>query len=133
MKILVTGGAGFIGSAVCRLFVAEQNATVLNVDKLTYAANLASLRPIENHPNYRFARADICDRPAIAKLLAEFMPDAVLHLAAASHVDRAIAGPGAFIKTNTGGPFGMLSPLPEYWEKLPPARPKTFRFHHVST
>src|ERR1700730_7022522 len=133
MKVLVTGGAGFIGSAVCRLFVAELGATVLNVDKLTYAANLASLLPIENHPGYSFHRADICGRAAIARLLAEFMPDAVLHLAAESHVDRSIDGPGEFIKTNIDGTFAMLTAAREYWEKLPPARAKSFRFHHIST
>ncbi len=104
----MTGGAGFIGSAVCRLFVAELGVTVLNVDKLTYAANLASLQPIENHPGYNFHRADICDRPAIARLLGEFMPDAVLHLAAELHVDRSIDGPGEFIRTNIDGTYSML-------------------------
>jgi dTDP-glucose 4,6-dehydratase len=133
MKVLVTGGAGFIGSAVCRLFVAEMNATVLNVDKLTYAANLASLKAIENRPNYRFEHADICDRARIARLFTEFMPDAVLHLAAESHVDRSIDGPGEFIKTNIDGTFSMLTAAREYWEKLPPVRAKRFRFHHVST
>jgi dTDP-glucose 4,6-dehydratase len=133
MKVLVTGGAGFIGSAVCRLFVAELQATVLNVDKLTYAANLASLRPIENHPNYRFEKADICDRSAITQLVAEFMPDAVLHLAAESHVDRSIDGPGEFIRTNIDGTYAMLEAALHYWRKLPPARAKSFRFHHVST
>ncbi|HZK91348.1 MAG TPA: dTDP-glucose 4,6-dehydratase [Stellaceae bacterium] len=133
MKVLVTGGAGFIGSAVCRLFVAELGATVLNVDRLTYAANLASLRPLENHPGYGFHRADICDRPTIAKLMREFMPDAVLHLAAESHVDRSIDGPDDFIKTNIDGTFAMLTAARSYWEKLPPARARRFRFHHVST
>jgi dTDP-glucose 4,6-dehydratase len=133
MKVMVTGGAGFIGSAVCRLFVAELGASVLNVDKLTYAANPASLRPIENHPHYSFRRADICDRAAIAALMAEFAPDAVLHLAAESHVDRSIDGPDDFIKTNIDGTFAMLTAARGYWEKLPPARAKAFRFHHVST
>ncbi|HXP05274.1 MAG TPA: dTDP-glucose 4,6-dehydratase [Stellaceae bacterium] len=133
MKILVTGGAGFIGSAVCRLFVAELGVTVLNVDKLTYAANLASLQPIENNRDYSFHRADICDRPAIARLLHEFMPDAVLHLAAESHVDRSIDGPGEFIRTNINGTYALLEAARAYWEKLPPARAKSFRFHHVST
>jgi dTDP-glucose 4,6-dehydratase len=133
MKVLVTGGAGFIGSAVCRHFVAERNATVLNIDKLTYAANLASLQPLDNHPGYTFRRADICDRPAIRELLADFMPDAVLHLAAETHVDRSIDGPGEFIKTNVDGTFALLEAARGYWEKLPPTRAKTFRFHHVST
>jgi dTDP-glucose 4,6-dehydratase len=133
MKVVVTGGAGFIGSAVCRLFVAELGATILNVDKLTYAANLASLLPIENHPGYSFHRADICDRPRIARLLADFMPDAVLHLAAESHVDRSIDGPGEFIRTNIDGTYAMLEAVRDYWEKLPPATAKSFRFHHVST
>jgi dTDP-glucose 4,6-dehydratase len=133
MKVLVTGGAGFIGSAVCRLFVAELQATVLNVDKLTYAANLTSLRPIENHPNYRFEKADICDRTAMTQLVAEFMPDAVLHLAAESHVDRSIDGPGEFIRTNIDGTYAMLEAALDYWRKLPPPRAKSFRFHHVST
>jgi dTDP-glucose 4,6-dehydratase len=133
MRVLVTGGAGFIGSAVCRHFVAERGATVLNVDKLTYAANLASLKPIENHPGYRFARADICDRPAIAALFAEFMPDAVLHLAAESHVDRSIDGPGEFIRTNIDGTYAMLEVALDYWRNLPPERARRFRFHHVST
>jgi dTDP-glucose 4,6-dehydratase len=133
MKVMVTGGAGFIGSAVCRLFVAELGASVLNIDKLTYAANPASLRQIENHPHYSFRRADICDRAAIAGLMAEFAPDAVLHLAAESHVDRSIDGPDDFIKTNIDGTFAMLTAARGYWEKLPPARARAFRFHHVST
>jgi dTDP-glucose 4,6-dehydratase len=133
MKVLVTGGAGFIGSAVCRLFVGELGATVLNVDKLTYAANLTSLRPIENHPNYSFRRADICDRAAIAELMREFMPDAVLHLAAESHVDRSIDGPDDFIRTNIDGTFSLLTAARAYCETLPPARARGFRFHHVST
>jgi dTDP-glucose 4,6-dehydratase len=133
MKVLVTGGAGFIGSAVCRLFVGELGISVLNVDKLTYAANLASLKPIENNPNYRFARADICDRPAIAALFGSFEPDAVLHLAAESHVDRSIDGPGEFIRTNIEGTYALLEAALEYWRKLPADRAGRFRFHHVST
>src|SRR5260370_12094769 len=133
MKLLVTGGAGFIGSAVCRLFAGELDATVLNVDKLTYAANLASLRPIENNPRYNFHRADIGDRPAISALLGSFAPDAILHLAAESHVDRSIDGPGEFIKTNIEGTYVLLDAALEYWRSLPAERAKRFRFHHVST
>jgi dTDP-glucose 4,6-dehydratase len=133
MRVLVTGGAGFIGSAVCRLFVAELGATVLNVDKLTYAANLGSVRSIENHREYAFRRADICDRMAIGALLHEFTPDAILHLAAESHVDRSIDGPGAFIKTNIEGTYTLLDAALEYWRGLPPDQVRAFRFHHVST
>jgi dTDP-glucose 4,6-dehydratase len=133
MKVLVTGGAGFIGSAVCRHFVAEAGVTVLNVDKLTYAANLASLRAIENHPNYAFRRADICDSAAIAALLRDFAPDAVLHLAAESHVDRSIDGPGEFIRTNIDGTYRLLDAALDYWRGLPVERARRFRFHHVST
>jgi len=133
MKLLVTGGAGFIGSAVCRLFVGELGATLVNVDKLTYAANLASLKPIENNPRYTFHRADIGDRPTIAALLGSFAPDAILHLAAESHVDRSIDGPGEFIKTNIEGTYVLLDAALEYWRSLPAERAKRFRFHHVST
>ena len=133
MQILVTGGAGFIGSAVCRLFVGELGARVLNVDKLTYAANLDSLRDIEGHPHYAFSRADICDRKALAALFREFDPDAVLHLAAESHVDRSIDGPAEFIKTNVEGTYCVLEASLAHWRRLPAARAAQFRFHHVST
>src|ERR1700687_5721822 len=133
MKVLVTGGAGFIGSAVCRLFVGELGAAVLNVDKLTYAANLASLRPIENDPAYALPPADIGDRPAIAALLGSFAPDAILHLAAESHVDRSIDGPGEFIQTNIAGTYALLEAPLDYWRGLPTERRLRFRFHHVST
>jgi dTDP-glucose 4,6-dehydratase len=132
-KVLVTGGAGFIGSAVCRLFVAELGAAVLNVDKLTYAANLASLRAIENHPHYAFRQADICDGPAMSALLREFAPDAVLHLAAETHVDRSIDGPTQFVRTNVEGTYALLEAALDYWKGLPTARAAAFRFHHVST
>src|SRR5215469_4075260 len=108
MRVLVTGGAGFIGSAVCRLFVGEFGATVLNVDKLTYAANLASLRAVEGDARYAFRRADICDRAPMAQIFREFDPDAVLHLAAESHVDRSIDGPAQFIRTNIEGTYSLL-------------------------
>ena len=133
MKILVTGGAGFIGSAVCRLFVGEFGATVLNVDKLTYAANPESLNPVADNPRYRFCRADILDRKLIAELLHGFAPDAVLHLAAESHVDRSIDGPGEFIRTNIEGTYALLEAALDYWRGLPPERAARFRFHHVST
>src|SRR6202040_4424047 len=133
MRVLVTGGAGFIGSAVCRLLVGEFDATVLNVDKLTYAANLTSLRAIEGHPRYAFRRADICDREAISDTFREFDPDAVLHLAAESHVDRSIDGPAAFIATNIEGTYVLLETALAYWQQLPAKRAKRFRFHSVST
>ena len=133
MKVLVTGGAGFIGSAVCRLFVGELNVTVLNVDKLTYAANLSSLRPVESNPRYIFRRADICDRQMIDTLFGEFDPDAVLHLAAESHVDRSIDGPADFIKTNVEGTCILLEAALAHWRRLPAKRAARFRFHHVST
>jgi dTDP-glucose 4,6-dehydratase len=133
MKILVTGGAGFIGSAVCRLFVGEFGASVLNVDKLTYAANPASLKPVADDPRYRFHCADILDRPAIAALLRGFAPDAILHLAAESHVDRSIDGPGEFIRTNIEGTYALLEAALDYWRSLPAEQAARFRFHHVST
>src|SRR4051794_35846341 len=133
MKILVTGGAGFIGSAGCRLFVGEFRATVLNGGKLTYAANPESLKPIAANPRYRFCRADILDRDRIAGLLRDFMPDAILHLAAESHVDRSIDGPGAFIRTNIDGTYALLEAALDYWRDLEPERAARFRFHHVST
>src|SRR5271155_262410 len=122
MKVLVTGGAGFIGSAVCRLLGGELGAGGLNVDKLTYAANLASLKPIENSPSYAFHRADIADSAAIAALLGSFAPDAILHLAAESHVDRSIDGPGEFIKTNIEGTYVLLEAALGYWRSLPADR-----------
>jgi dTDP-glucose 4,6-dehydratase len=133
MRVLVTGGAGFIGSAVCRLLVGEMNATVLNVDKLTYAANLASLRTIDGDARYAFRQADICDRATMAQLLREFDPDAILHLAAESHVDRSIDGPAQFIKTNIEGTYRLLEAALAHWRQLSPSRAARFRFHHVST
>src|SRR5215216_7890259 len=133
MKILVTGGAGFIGSAVCRLLVGEIGAAVLNLDKLAYAANLDSLKPVENDPRYRFHQGDIGDRAGVAGLLRVFQPDAVLHLAAESHVDRSIDGPGEFIHTNIVGTFTLLQEARRYWTGLEAPHKERFRFHHVST
>jgi dTDP-glucose 4,6-dehydratase len=133
LKVLVTGGAGFIGSAVCRLLVGTLGASILNLDKLTYAANLESLRAIAQEPGYRFRQADICDREAVAGALGAFEPDAVLHLAAESHVDRSIDGPAPFIRTNIEGTFALLEASLAYWRGLPADRARRFRFHHVST
>ena len=131
-KVLVTGGAGFIGSAVCRRLVGE-GATVLNLDALTYAGNLQSLAAIDNAPNYRFARVDICDRRAVTEAFETFAPDHVIHLAAESHVDRSITGSDAFIQTNVVGAFSMLEAARAYWQALPGPRRDAFRFLHVST
>jgi len=133
MRILVTGGAGFIGSAVCRMIVQDTSHSVVNVDKLTYAANLASLAPVSGSNRYGFHRVDICDRDALSAVFAEAEPDAVLHLAAESHVDRSIDGPGEFIQTNVVGTFTLLQVARAYWERLPDARRDGFRFLHVST
>jgi len=131
-NVVVTGGAGFIGSAVCRHLVGL-GVNVLNVDKLTYAGNLMSLRAVDNARNYRFARIDICDRPAIADALRDFEPDHVIHLAAESHVDRSIDGGDAFVRTNVLGTFSMLEAARAYWSGLSGGKRDGFRFLHVST
>lgn len=133
MKILVTGGAGFIGSAVVRHIINNTNDTVLNVDKLTYAGNLESLISIENNPRYQFAQADICDAVAMTKLFNEFQPDLVMHLAAESHVDRSIDGPSAFIQTNIVGTYNLLEVARSYWQNLTDDQKAIFKFHHIST
>jgi len=133
MRILVTGGAGFIGSAVCRHLVADLGHEALNVDALTYAGNLASLTSIQNHPGYRFAKADIRDRAEMDRLFAEFRPEGVMHLAAESHVDRSIASSGDFVETNITGTFVMLEAARAYWSGLPAQEKVAFRFLHVST
>ena len=132
-KILITGGAGFIGSAVIRQLIAETAATVINVDKLTYAGNLQSLAAIANSPRYRFEHVDICGAAEVARLFREHQPDAVMHLAAESHVDRSISGPAAFIETNIVGTYTLLENAREYWSGLPAERKSAFRFHHIST
>ena len=133
MRIIVTGGAGFIGSAVCRHLVGEIGATVLNIDKLTYAGNLASLRELDGHPGYHFLQADICDRAAMDEAFAGFRPDGVMHLAAESHVDRSITGSDAFIQTNIVGTFTLLEAARAYWSGLAGDARHDFRFLHVST
>lgn len=158
-RVLVTGGAGFIGSAVCRYLVNEKKVSVLNVDKLTYAGNTESLKEISGDPLYQFEQADICDQSKIADLFADFQPDTVMHLAAESHVDRSIDGPSAFIETNIVGTYNMLACALEYWRTLQksedssqkssaakqtpdlrspssgnlPPKASDFRFHHIST
>ncbi|MFZ5705440.1 MAG: dTDP-glucose 4,6-dehydratase [Pseudomonadota bacterium] len=133
MRILVTGGAGFIGSALIRHLIGETTHEVLNLDKLTYAGVLSSLAPVGNSPRYRFVQGDICDAEIVRKLLAEFRPDVVAHLAAESHVDRSIDGPGAFIQTNVVGTYTLLDQTLAYWRGLEPEAREAFRFHHIST
>jgi len=133
MNILVTGGAGFIGSALCRHLVGQGEHRVINLDKLTYAGNLASLASIADRSNYRFVQADIGDQPKVLSLLNSERIDLIVHLAAESHVDRSIDGPSAFIETNIVGTFKLLSAALDYWRGLPPAAKERFRFHHVST
>ena len=133
MKILVTGGAGFIGSAVVRHIINNTQDSVVNVDKLTYAGNLESLADISDSERYAFVQADICDRNAMDKIFVEFQPDAVMHLAAESHVDRSISGPAEFIETNIVGTYTLLEAARAYWSQLDKNRQSGFRFHHIST
>lgn len=132
-KVLITGGAGFIGSAVIRHLMAESDAVVVNVDKLTYAANPASLAGVAADPRYMFEQADICDQHRMAQLLERHRPDAIMHLAAESHVDRSIDGPGAFIMTNVVGTYALLDASLAYWRTLDEGARAAFRFHHIST
>ncbi|MEX6509167.1 dTDP-glucose 4,6-dehydratase [Jiella sp. M17.18] len=133
MKVLVTGGAGFIGSAVIRLLVGELGVSVVNLDALTYAGNLDTVAPVADRPGYRFVKADIRDGAALAEIFSAEQPDMVMHLAAESHVDRSIDGPSAFIETNVLGTYRLLDAARAYWSKLPAERREAFRFHHIST
>ena len=132
-RILVTGGAGFIGSALCRHLIAETDSAVINVDKLTYAANPQSLAPVAGNPRYAFEKVDICDGAALRRVFERYRPDAVMHLAAESHVDRSIDGPAAFIETNVVGTCILLEAARDYWRALDPDHRAAFRFVHVST
>lgn len=133
MKILVTGGAGFIGSAVVRHIINHTQDSVINLDKLTYAGNLDSLTSVANSERYAFVQADICDRAALDKIFAEHQPNAIMHLAAESHVDRSIDSAGEFIQTNIVGTFTLLEAARAYYQTLPSERKAQFRFHHIST
>ncbi|UVE18795.1 dTDP-glucose 4,6-dehydratase [Pseudomonas sp. LS44] len=133
MRILVTGGAGFIGSAVVRHLIQDTANEVANLDSLTYAGNLESLAESANSPRYRFYQEDICDAPALQRVFSEFQPDAVMHLAAESHVDRSIDGPSEFIQTNIVGTYTFLEAARQYWNGLDAQRKTDFRFHHIST
>ena len=133
MKILVTGGAGFIGSAVIRHIIQNTEHQVLNIDKLTYAGNLESLKEIDQHPNYQFKQIDIRDTEQITAAIDAFRPNAIMHLAAESHVDRSIDGPAAFIQTNIVGTYTLLEAARKYWMSLEAEAQQNFRFHHIST
>ena len=133
MRVFVTGGAGFIGSALVRHLIRNSPHEVLNLDKLTYAGVLESLDEVADDSRYRFVQGDICDRALVRRLLGEFQPDVIAHLAAESHVDRSIDGPADFIETNIVGTFSMLEQALDYWRGLDPERQASFRFHHIST
>ena len=132
-RCIVTGGAGFIGSALVRLLIKETEAEVLVVDKLTYAGNLESLKEVDGNPRLKILLADICDQEAMDKAFAEFSPDTIFHLAAESHVDRSIDGPGEFVQTNIVGTATLLQAALKYWKALPDNRKNAFRFQHIST
>ncbi|MBT5702406.1 MAG: dTDP-glucose 4,6-dehydratase, partial [Gammaproteobacteria bacterium] len=130
MKFIVTGGAGFIGSAMIRFLIDKTDHSVLNIDKLTYAGNLESLTPMSENPRYQFANADICDADKMTELVADFQPDKIMHLAAESHVDRSVDAPGEFVQTNIIGTFNVLNAARSYFES---SGNKNFMFHHIST
>jgi len=132
-RFLITGGAGFIGSALVRFLIAETEHQVVVVDKLSYAGNLASLASVADSPRFHFEQVDICDRPALDQVFARHQPDCVMHLAAESHVDRSIDGPVAFIETNIVGTYQLLEAARFYWQNLDDARKTAFLFHHIST
>ena len=133
MKILVTGGAGFIGSAVIRHIINNTDDSVVNVDKLTYAGNLESLLSVSGNPRYAFEKVDICDGPTLDGVFQRHQPDAIMHLAAESHVDRSIDGPAAFMETNIIGTYTLLEAARQYWNTLDYNAQQAFRFHHIST
>lgn len=133
MKLLVTGGAGFIGSAVIRHIIWNTRDEVVNLDKLTYAGNLESLAAVSDSSRYAFEQVDICNRTEVDRVLKDHQPDAIMHLAAESHVDRSIDGPAEFIETNIVGTYTLLEAVRQYWQTLESERRENFRFHHIST
>jgi dTDP-glucose 4,6-dehydratase len=133
MRVLITGGAGFIGSALARYLAGERGCSVLNVDKLTYAGNAASLRNLDNNPAHQLVQLDICDAPSLRNAIASFRPQRIMHLAAESHVDRSITGAADFVQTNIVGTFTLLAAARDYWEQLDGEARDEFRFLHVST
>ena len=133
LKILITGGAGFIGSALVRYIINETNHSVINIDKLTYAGNLFSIESVEDNPNYSFERIDICDTFGLKRVFSEHQPDVIMNLAAESHVDRSIDNPGEFMKTNITGTYNLLEQARLYWSNLKGQKRESFCFHHIST
>ena len=132
-RILITGGSGFIGSALIRYIINQTQDSVINIDKLTYAANQSALKEVENNPRYVFEKVDICDLKTLERVFEKYKPDAVMHLAAESHVDRSITGAADFIQTNIVGTYTLLEVAKNYWHTLDEAQKTSFRFHHIST